>query len=68
MGKVGTPQERDAINSLLNSMMFIVLGDDTVFQRFWRARQHTQKNRLQMGKVGTPHQLPVEFYDVHCVG
>ena len=44
MGKVGTPQERDAINSLLNSMMFIVLGDDTVFQR---ARQHTQKNRYQ---------------------
>jgi hypothetical protein len=44
MGKVGTPQERDAINTLLNSMMFIVLGDDTVFQR---ARQHTQKNRYQ---------------------
>lgn len=44
MGKVGTPQERDAVNTLLNSMMYIVLGDDTVFQR---ARQHTQKNRYQ---------------------
>ena len=44
MGKVGTPQEREAVNSLLNSMMFIVLGDDTVFQR---ARQSAQKNRYQ---------------------
>lgn len=44
MGKVGTPQERDAVNTLLNSMMYIVLGDDTVFQR---AKQHTQKNRYQ---------------------
>ena len=44
LGKVGSPQEREAVSSLLNSMMFIVLGDDTVFNR---ARQHTQKNRYQ---------------------
>ena len=42
MGKVGSPQERESVNSLLNSLMYIVLGDDTVFQR---ARQHTQKSR-----------------------
>ena len=40
LGKVGSPQEREAVSSLLNSMMFIVLGDDTVFNR-------TQKNRYQ---------------------
>ena len=33
LGKVGSPQEREAVSSLLNSMMFIVLGDDTVFNR-----------------------------------
>ena len=44
LGKVGSPQEREAVSSLLNSMMFIVLGDDTVFNR---ARQHTQKKRYQ---------------------
>lgn len=43
-GKVGTPQERDAVSSVLDQMMYIVLGDDTVFQK---ARQHTQKNRYQ---------------------
>ena len=44
MGKVGSPQERESVNSLLNSLMYIVLGDDTVFQR---ARQHTQKSRYR---------------------
>ena len=43
-GKVGTPQERDAVSSVLDQMMYIILGDDTVFQK---ARQHTQKNRYQ---------------------
>ena len=43
-GKVGTPQERDAVSGVLDQMMYIILGDDTVFQK---ARQHTQKNRYQ---------------------
>jgi hypothetical protein len=43
-GKVGTPQERDAVSNVLDQMMYIILGDDTVFQK---ARQHTQKNRYQ---------------------
>jgi len=40
-GKALAPNERDAVNSLMNSFMFIVLGDDTVFTR---AKMHTQKN------------------------
>ena len=38
------PNERNAVNTLLNGMMFIVLGDDTVFNR---ARTSVQKNRYQ---------------------
>ena len=34
LGKVGSPQEREQLVLLLNSMMFIVLGDDTVFNLF----------------------------------
>ena len=41
-GKTMNPQERDAVNKVVQSMMFIVTGDDTVFQR---AKQHTQKTR-----------------------
>ena len=66
MGKVGTPQERDAINSLLNSMMFIVLGDDTVFQR---ARQHTQKNRYQAEESETvEEEMDMCNCDCDCDG
>lgn len=43
-GKAMAPNERDAVKSLLNSFMFIVLGDDTVFNR---AKQNTQKNKYQ---------------------
>ena len=43
-GKVPAPNERNAVNTLLNGMMFIVLGDDTVFNR---ARTSVQKNRYQ---------------------
>ena len=43
-GKTMNPQERDAVNKVVQSMMFIVTGDDTVFQK---AKQHTQKNRYQ---------------------
>ena len=43
-GKVPAPNERNAVNTLLNGMMFIVLGDDTVFNR---ARTSVQKKRYQ---------------------
>ena len=43
-GKVLNPQEREAVNKVMQSMLFIVTGDDTVFQR---ARQHTQKTKYQ---------------------
>jgi len=43
-GKVLNPQEREAVNKVLQSMLYIVTGDDTVFQR---AKQHTQKTRYQ---------------------
>ena len=43
-GKVPAPNERNAVNTLLTGMMFIVLGDDTVFNR---ARTSVQKNRYQ---------------------
>lgn len=48
-GKTMNPQERDAVNKVVQSMMFIVTGDDTVFQK---AKQHTQKNRYQTEEVG----------------
>ena len=43
-GKVPAPNERNAVNTLLNGMMFIVLGDDTVFNR---ARTSIQKKKYQ---------------------
>lgn len=43
-GKTMNPQERDAVNKVVQSMMFIVTGDDTVFQK---AKQHTQRTRYQ---------------------
>lgn len=43
-GKVLNPQEREAVNKVLQSMLYIVTGDDTVFQR---ARQHTQRTKYQ---------------------
>ena len=43
-GKVPAPNERNAVNTLLNAMMFIVLGDDTVFNR---ARTSVQQKRYQ---------------------
>ena len=43
-GKALAPNEREAVSSLLNSFMFIVLGDDTVFNR---AKQHTQRTKYQ---------------------
>ena len=47
-GKVLNPQERDAVNKVMQSMLFIVTGDDTVFQK---AKQHTQRNRYQTEEV-----------------
>ena len=43
-GKVPAPNERNAVNTLLNAMMFIVLGDDTVFNR---ARTSVQQKKYQ---------------------
>src|SRR5210317_165115 len=43
-GQVLNPQEREAVNKIMQSMLYIVTGDDTVFQK---AKQHTQKNRYQ---------------------
>lgn len=43
-GQVLNPQEREAVNKVLQSMMYIVTGDSTVFQK---AKQHTQKTRYQ---------------------
>ena len=43
-GKAMAPNERDAVKEILNSFMFIVLGDDSIFNR---AKQNTQKNRYQ---------------------
>ena len=42
-GKVLNPQEREAVNKVLQSMLYIVTGDSTVFQK---AKQHTQKTCL----------------------
>ena len=39
-GKVLNPQEREAVNKVMQSMLFIVTGDSQVFNK---ARQHTQK-------------------------
>lgn len=43
-GKVLNPQEREAVNKVMQSMLYIVTGDSTVFQK---AKQHTQKTRYQ---------------------
>lgn len=43
-GKTLNPMERDAVAKVVDSLMYIVTGDDTVFQK---ARQHTQKTKYQ---------------------
>lgn len=43
-GQTLAPNERAAVAKVMDSLMYIVTGDDTVFQK---ARQHTQKNRYQ---------------------
>lgn len=43
-GKTLSPQERDAVAKVVDSLLYIVTGDDTVFQK---AKMHTQKNRYQ---------------------
>ena len=48
-GKALAPQERDSVNSLMNSFMFIVLGDDTVFNR---AKTQMNKNKGMHEEVG----------------
>jgi hypothetical protein len=47
-GQVLNPQEREAVNKVLQSMLYIVTGDDTVFQK---ARMHTQKTKYQTEEV-----------------
>jgi hypothetical protein len=43
-GKALNPQEREAVNKVMQSMLYIVTGDSQVFQK---AKQHTQKTRYQ---------------------
>lgn len=43
-GKTLNPMERDAVAKVVDSLMYIVTGDDTVFQK---ARQHTQRTKYQ---------------------
>lgn len=47
-GQVLNPQEREAVNKVMQSMLYIVTGDDTVFQK---ARQHTQRTKYQTEEV-----------------
>lgn len=44
MGSQLLPNEREIIKKFMDELMFIVFGDDTVFNR---AKQNTQKNRYQ---------------------
>ena len=49
-GQTLAPTERAAVAKVMDSLMYIVTGDDTVFQK---ARQHTQKNRYQTEEIET---------------
>jgi len=49
-GQTLAPTERAAVAKVMDSLMYIVTGDDTVFQK---ARQHTQKNRYQTEETET---------------
>jgi len=42
-GQTLAPTERAAVAKVMDSLMYIVTGDDTVFQK---AKMHTQKNTL----------------------
>lgn len=44
MAKTLSPAEREAVSKVVDSLIYIVTGDDTVFQK---AKQHTQKSRYQ---------------------
>ena len=51
LGKVGSPQERETVSSLLNSMMFIVLGDDTVFNQLpTYTKESVSPRRVRMSR------------------
>ena len=60
-GKALAPNERDAVNTLMNSFMYIVLGDDTVFTR---AKMHTQKNKYQSEEIGPDDEENDEYEEV----
>ena len=62
-GQVLNPQEREAVNKVLQSMMYIVTGDSTVFQK---AKQHTQKTRYQTEETEEAEQL--DEYGNYSVG
>lgn len=47
-GQTLNPTERAAVNNVMQKMMTMVTGDDTIFQR---TRQHTQRNRYQTEEV-----------------
>jgi hypothetical protein len=62
-GKVPAPNERNAVNTLLNGMMFIVLGDDTVFNR---ARTSVQQKKYQTEEMDPTEHVKKED-DKFCV-
>ena len=64
-GKALAPNERDAVNTLMNSFMYIVLGDDTVFTR---AKMHTQKNKYQSEEIGPDEEENDEYEEILADG
>lgn len=57
-GKQLAPTEIAAVAKVMDSLMYIVTGDDTVFQK---ARQHTQKNRYQTEDIEDGAEEDVEL-------
>lgn len=58
-GQTMTPQERQAVSTVMSSLLYIVTGDDTVFQK---ARQHTQKTKYATEETET--EIEVEETEI----
>ena len=62
-GKTLSPTERDAVAKVMDSLMYIVTGDDTVFQK---AKMYTQKNKYRTEETVETDEETEEIEEVRA--
>ena len=58
-GKTLNPNERASVAKVMDSLLYIVTGDDTVFQK---AKMHTQKTRYQTEEQATEEEFELDMF------